>query len=295
MYRENSRAELRTERLEEGGIAMFERFTDQARRVVVLAQGEARQLQHDYVGTEHILLGLVHDRDFIPAQALAALGVTPEEARRQVEQISGHGHASRTGHIPFTPMAKMTLQRALREALQLGSSSIGPEHILLGLIRGGEGPANEVLVSLGVELSEVRPQLLELMHVRQASRERMPGWAAKAGLGRRKQKSDLRARFEAIEARLAALESRVGTGPDVRDLDNQIALVRREKESAIDAEDFENAAVLRDQEKQLVGDKLARQREWHATHRDLPSLSDEVDRLHELLRSQGIEPHDGAA
>ena len=276
----------------EGGIGMFERFSDQARRVVLLAQEEARLLRHDYIGTEHILLGLLHDKDTVPAQALAALGVSTSEARRQVEQVSGLGRAGRGGPLPFTPMAKMTLQRALREALQLGSSCIGPEHILLGLVRGGEGPANEVLVSLGVELADVRPQLLELMQVSQADRVRAPG---RAGLGRRKLKSELLARLDAIEARLSALESRVGTGPDVRDLDDQIALVRRQKDVAIDAEDFENAAVLRDREKQLLADKAARQREWFSSHRDLPSLSDEVDRLRDILRRHGIEPHDGAA
>jgi Clp amino terminal domain, pathogenicity island component/UvrB/uvrC motif len=283
-------------RAEEAARAMFERFTDQARRVVVLAQEEARLLRHDYIGTEHILLGLVHDQDTMPARTLAALGVTAERARQQVEQVSGPGHASRTGHIPFTPMAKVTLQRALREALQLGSGSIGPEHILLGLVRGGEGPANEVLVGLGVEVAEVRPQVLEQMHVRPADPAGRPGPAGgRSRLGGRKLKSELRARFDAIEARLSALESRVGTGPDVRDLDDQIALVRREKEAAIDAEEFENAAVLRDREKQLLADWSDRQRDWYASHRDLPSLSDEVDQMRDLLRRHGIEPRDGAA
>ncbi len=289
MYRENPRGHMRAE----GGIGMFERFSDQARRVVVLAQGEARLLRHDYIGTEHILLGLLHDQDTVPARALAALGVSTAEARRQVEQVSGPGRASRGGALPFTPMTKMTLQRALREALQLGSSSIGPEHILLGLVRGGEGPASEVLVSLGVELGDVRPKLLELMQASHAGRA--ASRAGKAGLGRRKLKSDLLARFDAIEARLSALETRVGTGPDVADLDDQIALVRSQKEAAIDAENFEDAAVLRDREKQLLADKSARQREWLGSHRDLPSLSDEVDRLRDLLRRHGIEPHDGAA
>jgi Clp amino terminal domain, pathogenicity island component/UvrB/uvrC motif len=279
----------------EGGIGMFERFSDQARRVVVLAQEEARLLRHDYIGTEHILLGLIHDQHTVPAQALAALGVSTAEARRQVEQVSGFGRASRGGPLPFTPMAKMTLQRALREALQLGSSSIEPEHILLGLVRGGEGPANEVLVSLGVELGDVRPQLLELMQASRGDLARAPGQAGKAGPGRRKLRSELLARFDAIEARLSALESRVGTGPDVADLDDQIGLVRRQKDAAIEAENFENAAVLRDREQQLLADKSARRREWFSSHRDLPSLSDEVDRLQDMLSRHGIEPHDGAA
>ena len=119
--------------------------------------------------------------------------------------------------------------------------------------------------------------------------------ALEAGPFRRKLWPELRDRLERIEARLSALEQRVGTGPDVRDLDQQIAQVRRDKETAIDAQDFENAAVLRDRERELTGEKTSRQEEWASRHLDLPSLSDEVERLHNLLREHGIEPHDGAA
>ena len=124
---------------------MFERFTDRARRVVVLAQEEARMLSHNYIGTEHILLGLIHEGDGIAAKALESLGVSLEAVRAQVEEIIGQGQQAPSGHIPFTPRAKKVLELSLREALQLGHNYIGTEHILLGLIREGEGVAAQVL------------------------------------------------------------------------------------------------------------------------------------------------------
>ena len=125
---------------------MFERFTDRARRVVVLAQEEARLLNHNYIGTEHILLGLIHEGEGVAAKALESLGISLEAVRSQVEEIIGQGGSSPSGHIPFTPRAKKVLELSLREALQLGHNYIGTEHILLGLIREGEGVAAQVLV-----------------------------------------------------------------------------------------------------------------------------------------------------
>src|SRR5947207_9407082 len=119
--------------------SMFERFTERARRVVVLAQEEARALNHNYIGTEHILLGLVYDGEGVAAEALESLGISLEAVRLQVEEIIGRGASASTGHIPFTPRAKKVLELSLREALQLGHDYIGTEHILLGLIREGEG------------------------------------------------------------------------------------------------------------------------------------------------------------
>ena len=142
---------------------MFERFTDRARRVVVLAQEEARLLNHNYIGTEHILLGLIHEGEGVAAKALEELGISLEAVRNQVEEIIGQGSQSPSGHIPFTPRAKKVLELSLREALQLGHNYIGTEHILLGLIREGEGVAAQVLVKLGADLSRVRQQVIQLL------------------------------------------------------------------------------------------------------------------------------------
>src|SRR5499426_3486177 len=142
---------------------MFERFTDRARRVVVLAQEEARLLNHNYIGTEHILLGLIHEGEGVAAKALESLGISLEAVRAQVEEIIGHGGQAPSGHIPFTPRAKKVLELSLREALQLGHNYIGTEHILLGLIREGEGVAAQVLVKLGADLSRVRQQVIQLL------------------------------------------------------------------------------------------------------------------------------------
>ena len=142
---------------------MFERFTDRARRVVVLAQEEARMLNHNYIGTEHILLGLIHEGEGVAAKALESLGISLEGVRAQVEEIIGQGQQAPSGHIPFTPRAKKVLELSLREALQLGHNYIGTEHILLGLIREGEGVAAQVLVKLGADLNRVSQQVIQLL------------------------------------------------------------------------------------------------------------------------------------
>src|SRR5947208_1361579 len=135
---------------------MFERFTDRARRVVVLAQEKARMLSHNYIGTEHILLGLIHEGEGVAAKALESLGISLEAVRSQVEEIIGQGQQAPSGHIPFTPRAKKVLELSLREALQLGHSYIGTEHMLLGIVREGEGVAAQVLERGGVTLDAVR-------------------------------------------------------------------------------------------------------------------------------------------
>ena len=142
---------------------MFERFTDRARRVVVLAQEEARMLNHNYIGTEHILLGLIHEGEGVAAKSLESLGISLEAVRSQVEEIIGQGQQAPSGHIPFTPRAKKVLELSLREALQLGHNYIGTEHILLGLIREGDGVAAQVLVKLGADLNRVRQQVIQLL------------------------------------------------------------------------------------------------------------------------------------
>src|SRR5256714_5293702 len=184
---------------------MFERFTDRARRVVVLAQEEARMLNHNYIGTEHILLGLIHEGEGVAARALESLGISLDAVRQQVEEIIGQGQQAPSGHIPFTPRAKKVLELSLREALQLGQSYIGTEHILLGLIREGDGVAAQVLVVLGADLNRVRQQVIQLARGDQGTDV--------AGAGSRRGKrararllADALARIDALERRLAAIE-----------------------------------------------------------------------------------------
>ncbi len=142
---------------------MFERYTDRARRVVVLAQEEARMFNHNYIGTEHLLLGLIHEGEGVAAQALKALGISLDGVRSQVEEIIGQGQQAPAGHIPFTPRGKKVLELSLREALQLGHNFIGTEHILLGLIREGEGVGAQVLVKLGAELVRTRQAVIGIL------------------------------------------------------------------------------------------------------------------------------------
>src|SRR5438876_1559882 len=159
---------------------MFERFTDRARRVVVLAQEEARMLNHNYIGTEHILLGLIHEGEGVAAKALESLGISLDAVRQQVEEIIGQGQQAPSGHIPFTPRAKKVLELSLREALQLGHNYIGTEHILLGLIREGDGVAAQVLVKLGADLNRVRQQVIQLLHGYQGKEPASAGTAAES-------------------------------------------------------------------------------------------------------------------
>jgi ATP-dependent Clp protease ATP-binding subunit ClpA len=257
---------------------MFERFTDRARRVVVLAQEEARLLDHDYIGTEHLLLGLAHEGQGVAAKALESLGIRLETLRSQVEEIIGQGQRGPTGHLPFTPRAKKVLELSLREAKQLGHNYIGTEHILLGLIREGEGVAAQVLVKLGADLSRVRQQVIQLQS----------GYA------------------DVPEAATGTRLVHMTVPEDLREAEEQLAQVRRQKEAAIDAEDFEGAAALRDQERQLLARLAEREREWKAgvdldavvgenqrLSGEVQRLLGEVERLRELLRRHGIEPDGG--
>jgi Clp amino terminal domain, pathogenicity island component/UvrB/uvrC motif len=267
---------------------MLERFTDRARQVVVLAQEEARRLDHNYIGTEHILLGLIREGDGVAARALESLVISLDAVRQQVEEIIGRGQQAPSGHIPFTPRAKKVLELSLRESKQLGHNYIGTEHILLGLIREGDGVAAQVLVRLGADLNRVRQQVIQLLHGRSAEE---PGPGVKVRLEMVEQQ------LTAIEGQLAAIERQIGIRPDTSDLDEQIEAVRAEKEAAVDAQDFEQAASLRHQQTQLLADKAARQEQWAAGHPALPDLTEqsrqltaEVERLRALLRQHGIDP-----
>jgi ATP-dependent Clp protease ATP-binding subunit ClpC len=275
---------------------MFERFTDRARRVVVLAQEEARMLNHNYIGTEHILLGLIHEGQGVAAKALESLGISFEAVRQQVEEIIGQGQQAPSGHIPFTPRAKTVLELSLRESLQLGHHYIGTEHILLGLLREGEGVAAQVLVKLGADLSRVRQQVVQLLQGHQGKE------AEGAAPQERGLPTEIAARLDALDSRLAAVEQRAGTGPDTGDLDQQIEQVLRDRHAAVDAQEYERAASLRDREKDLLAQQASRQQQWATKHPDLLSLAEkvrqlsgEIERLRALLREHGIEPEDGAA
>jgi len=192
---------------------MFERFTARARRAVVNAQQEARELNHNYIGTEHLLLGLMREPESVAARALQELKISPDTVREQVIQIVGRGQQPPSGHVPFTPRAKKVLELSLREALQLSHNYIGTEHILLGLIREGEGVAAQVLVKLGGNLAVVREKVIEIIpaaaeSVEFTERLRPAGAASLEGiLGPLAAISD---RLDAIAERLGAIERHLG-------------------------------------------------------------------------------------
>jgi hypothetical protein len=277
---------------------MFERFTERARRVVVLAQEEARRLDHNWIGTEHILLGLIREGEGVAAKTLESLDISLDAVRQKVEEIIGRGQQPPSGHIPFTPRTKKVLELALRESQQLGHNYIGTEHILLGLIREGDGVAAQVLVTLGADLNRVRQQAIQLLHGHSAE-EPAPARSAEREL---RLLPALKTHLEALEQRLTAIEQRVGTGPDSSDLDEQIEMARTEKEAAVDAHDYAQAASLRSREKELLASKAARQEQWAAGHPALPDLAErcqqlteEIERLRAVLRQHGIDPQDKPA
>jgi prophage maintenance system killer protein len=250
---------------------MFERFSDRARRAVQLAQEEARLLDHHYIGPEHLLLGLLREGEGVAAKALESMGVPIDAVRARVEEIIGRGQSSPSGHIPFTPRAKKVLELSMREALQLGHHYIGTEHLLLALVREGEGVAGQVLVGFGADHCRVRDQVLRLLTD--------CWWGPDSA------------------TRLV----RMTVPADLVDDDEQIAQVRRRKNAAIDEGDFDTAATLRDREKQLFADKLRREREWLGGV-DLQAVIDEnqrahheLERLRGLLRQHGIDPNGGTA
>jgi hypothetical protein len=261
----------------------FARFTDRARQVMVLVQEEARLLNHNYVGTEHILLGLLREGDGVAAKALASLGISLEAVRGQVEEIIGQGQCAPTGHIPFTPRAKKVMELSLREALQLGHNYVGTEHILLGLLREGEGVAAQVLVKLGASLARLHQQILRLLAdgTPTSYDERKP---PSGPAGRQPSSTD--------------------TAPDLAYYDQQLADVRRAKDAAIAAQEFDTAAVLRVAEKQLLDRRAQREQveqmwtagaDIDAFVEENRQLHQQVERLLGLLRQHGIEPDGGTS
>jgi ATP-dependent Clp protease ATP-binding subunit ClpC len=210
---------------------MFQRFTDQARRAVHLAQEEAWLLRHDHVGTEHLLLGLRYEGEGLAAQVLESLGISREDARGQVVEIKGQDQSPPAGSVPFTPQAKKALELSLREALARCHHHIGTEHLLLGMLRAGDGDgedvAVQVLVRLGAGAAQVRERILSMLDQReQAAQEQMnlPG--------------------------------------AIVDTAEQLDSVRRQKEAAFGAGDLDRAAALRDQEKQLLASKSRLEHQW---------------------------------
>jgi ATP-dependent Clp protease ATP-binding subunit ClpA len=282
-------------------VEVFERYTDRARRVVVLAQEEARMLSHNYIGTEHILLGLIHEGEGVAAKALGSLGISLQAVRQQVEEIIGQGQQAPSGHIPFTPRVNKVLELASREALQLGHNYIGTEHILLALIREGEGVGAQVLVKLGADLNRVRQQVIQLLHG-YPGREPAGDRPRRGKRARARLMADAVARIDELDRRLAAIERWVGMRPDLDEVDQQIAQARHEKEAAIDAQDFETAAALRDKEKELLTARASREKEWAAATGDSPSLAAEfgrvnaeLKRLQAILRQHGLDADSGTA
>jgi len=198
---------------------VFERFTERARQVVVLAQDEARALKHNYIGTEHILLGLLREEEGLAARVLESLDITVEEVRAMVARVVGEGDEVTTGQIPFTPRAKRVLELALREALSLGHNYIGTEHVLLGLVRENEGVAARILLDFGADAEKIRNEIIRML----------------SGPGRRQEPSGYKPRSPPLAPEFAA----------------ELERVRTEKEQAIEGHEFERAASLRDRERKL--------------------------------------------
>jgi ATP-dependent Clp protease ATP-binding subunit ClpA len=287
---------------------MFERFTNQSRRVVVLAQEEARALDHNHIGTEHLLLGLLHEGKGAAAKSLEATGVTLDAARARVVSIIGRGEEQPSGHIPFTPRAKKSLELSLREALQLGDGYIGTGHLLLGLIHQGDNMAVKVLGELGADLKDLRAR------VTQELRDHPEDSQTSADRERRQirvfLRDEVQGLLDTIDDRLSAIERRLGITRPVsaalRSLEERIAQIRRDKEAAIDVQDFGQAAALRDTEKKLIAERTRVEQEAAAAASEdvdlgagvgaggdageLGRLRGRVADLEARLREHGLDP-----
>jgi len=249
----------------------FRRFTDPANRAVVLAQEEARTLHHNYIGTEHLLLGVLHEGESVAALVLKSLGISLEEARNRVKEIADRGQDAPARHLPFTPAARKVIQGSLQEALRLGHNHVGAEHLLLALLREGDGVAEQVLADLGAGYAQVR--------------ERVLGLLAEAG-----EQADPSTRLV-----------RLAVPADLAEAAGQLDQVRRRREAASDAGDLEGAAALREREEQLRAEKLRLELQWaagadvRAVIAENQRVHRELDRLRGLLRRHGIEPDGGTA
>ena len=246
-------------------------FTDRHKQAVDLSLEEARQRGHDYLGTEHLLLGLLGAGDGVAIQVLASMGIPLEEARSRVEGIITRGSGIRAARIPPTPQARRVLGLTMREALALGHNDVGTGHLLLALLREGHGIAAQVLTALGADHARVREQVLDLMG----------GVDEQAG----------------PQTSLV----RVAIPADLADAVEQLAQVQRQRKAALDAEDLDAAAALRDREDQLRADKLRLEQQWaagvdvQAVVAENQRVHRELDRMRGLLHEYGIEPDDGTA
>ncbi len=283
---------------------MFERFTDRARQVVVVAQEESARLSHNYIGTEHILLGILGAGPSVAVSALESLGISQAAVRQQVEDIVGRSPQQPSGHIPFTPRAKKALELSFREAIHLGHNYIGTEHILLGLIREGDGVGAQVLTRLGADLRRTRQQVIALLP---GGESREPAEYVRPGPGpgaRQEPRPQPEPGPQPEPEQL--LEPGPGPLPEphrLRQLDREISQIRAAKEAAIDTQDFERAVTLRNQERELLVQRDAEQRQWLAAAEQRQSAGTaaaELDRLRNMvaslqaqLRSHGIEPVGG--
>jgi ATP-dependent Clp protease ATP-binding subunit ClpA len=326
---------------------MFERFTDRARQVVVVAQEESARLSHNHIGTEHILLGILGAGPSVAVSALESLGISQAAVRQQVEDIVGPGPQQPSGHIPFTPRAKKALELSFREAIHLGHNYIGTEHILLGLIREGDGVGAQVLTRLGADLGRTRQQVIAALEPepepgprptpgpgpggQQEPRpqpepgsllepeqllEPEPGPQPTPGPGGQQEPrpqptpgpgGQQEPRPQPEPGSLLEPEQLLEPGPGplpephrLRQLDREISQIRAAKEAAIDTQDFERAVTLRNQERELLVQRDAEQRQWLAAAEQRQSAGTaaaELDRLRAVvaslqaqLRSHGIEP-----
>lgn len=245
---------------------MFERFNNQSRRVVILAQEEARALNHARIGTEHLLLGLLCEGGGAAAKALTSVNVTLDAARQEVETVVARGKQPSPGHIPFTRRAKKSLELSLRECLQLSDDYIGTGHLLLGLIREGDSVAIQVLGGLGVDLNDLGERVRKELHDHP---ERTDGVRAcddpKQLRIAMRERDEIEGLLDTIDERLSAIERHLGlarTVPDnLRRLDERIAEVRSDKQAAIAVQDFAQAMVLRETEKQLLSERARAERD----------------------------------
>jgi ATP-dependent Clp protease ATP-binding subunit ClpA len=242
-------------------MVMFERFTNQSRRAVVLAQEEARELRHSFIGTEHLLLGMLREGTGSAARALTSMDVTLDAARQAVEASVGRGEHQPAGNIPFTPRAKKALELALRESLQLGQNYIGTGHLLLGLIQQGDDVAIGILDNLHADVADLRTRAIQELADDPEQQEAGVARVRPARLATTlRLPAEIRNLLEAIEARLSAIERHLdisrGVPGNLRRLDERIAAVRRNKDAAIDARDFAKAAALRDVERDLLAQHM---------------------------------------
>jgi ATP-dependent Clp protease ATP-binding subunit ClpA len=277
---------------------MFERFTNQSRRVVVLAQEEARTLDHNYIGTEHLLLGLLHEGRGSAAQALEGMDVTLVAARDQVVAIIGRGKTQPSGHIPFTRRAKKSLELSLREALQLRDEYIGTGHLLLGLIHQDDNMAIKILGNLGADLKELRARVTQELRDHPEEGQGLPS------AGRERHQLDVILRgqvqglLDTIDDRLSTIERRLGITRSVSTalsgLEERIAQVRQAKEAAIDVQDFGQAAVLRDTEKQLIEERARVEQETAAGAQSAGDTDPEGDAPPEVDAGAGVDAQAGA-